>query len=122
MLAAPVSAVAPCCVVPSALFRASSVNTILPKSMLPLSAFVVVTRSGMGASSSFAVMVNVNLPLMSFGVKPSAWLKRFTPVTLTDASPVPYVFSKAKPLSPASMLTASAPEPPSTALMVNGIG
>ena len=103
------------------MFRASSVNTILPKSMLPLTSFVAVTRSGMGAPSSFAVMENVNLSVMSPGVKPSARLKCFTPVTLTDASPVPYVFSKANPLSPASIVTASVPEPSSTALMVNGI-
>lgn len=121
MLATPVSRAAPCCVVPSALFRASSVNTISPKSMLPLVSFR--RRHVLGHGSTVFIRLNGEreFALNIAGVKPSAWLKLFTPVTFTDTSPVPYVFSKANPLSPASIVTASTPEPASTALMVNGI-
>ena len=53
-------------------FSRSRSNVILPKSTFPAASFFAVVLFGIGASFVTASRVKVNLPAISFGVRPSA--------------------------------------------------
>ena len=62
----------------------------MPKSTEPSLALVTSVRSGIGAPSS-PETVKVNLPVMSAGARPSAYVSTLRPTSAMDTGSPPFV-------------------------------